>query len=86
MMYFMLEVRRNLVSVLILLELGLSIMFENGCVKILLDNVYYGSGYLLNGFMMLAPLMYLLIMILLSILLEIPVLVMIMIVSFGMLD
>ena len=30
-----------------------SIMFENGCVKILLDNVYYGSGYLLNGFMVL---------------------------------
>ena len=28
-------------------------MFENGCVKILLDNVYYGSGYLLNGFMVL---------------------------------
>ena len=47
------EVRRNLVSVLVLLELGFSIMFENGCVKILLDNVYYGSGYLLNGFMVL---------------------------------
>ena len=28
-------------------------MFENGYVKILLDNVYYGFGYLLNGFMML---------------------------------
>ena len=36
---------------LILLELGFSILFENGCVKILLENVYYGSGYLLNGFM-----------------------------------
>ena len=34
------EVRRNLVSVLVLLELGFSIMFKNGCVKILLDNVY----------------------------------------------
>ena len=43
------EVQRNLVSVLVLLKLGFSIMFENGCVKILLDNVYYGSGYLLNG-------------------------------------
>ena len=32
------EVQRNLVSVLVLLELGFSIMFENGCVKILLDN------------------------------------------------
>ena len=38
---------------LVLLELGFSIMFENGYVKILLDNVYYGSGYLLNGFMVL---------------------------------
>ena len=47
------KVRRNLVSVLVLLELGFSIIFENGCVKILLDNVYYGSGYLLNGFMVL---------------------------------
>ena len=47
------EVQRNLVSVLVLLELGFSIMFENGCVKILLDNVYYGFGYLLNGFMVL---------------------------------
>ena len=47
------EVRRNLVSVLVLLELGFSIMFENGCVKILLDNVYYGFGYLLDGFMVL---------------------------------
>ena len=28
-------------------------MFENGCVKILLENVYYGFGYLLNGFMVL---------------------------------
>ena len=28
-------------------------MFENGCVKILLDNVYYGFGYLLSGFMVL---------------------------------
>ena len=38
---------------LVLLELGFSIMFENGCVKILLDNIYYGSGYLLDGFMVL---------------------------------
>ena len=34
------KIRQNLVSVLVLLELGFSIMFENGCVKILLDNVY----------------------------------------------
>ena len=37
----------------VLLELGFSIIFKNGCVKILLDNVYYGSGYLLSGFMVL---------------------------------
>ena len=43
------EVRRNLISMLVLLELGFSIIFENGCVKILLDNVYYGFGYLLDG-------------------------------------
>ena len=38
---------------LVLLELDFRIMFENGCVKILLDNVYYSFGYLLNDFMML---------------------------------
>ena len=47
------EVQRNLVSVLILLELDFSIMFDNDCVKILLDKVYYDFGYLLNGFMVL---------------------------------
>ena len=50
---YALEIRRNLVYVLVLLELGFSIMFENGCVKILLDNIYYGSGYLLDDFMVL---------------------------------
>ena len=38
---------------LVLLELGFSIVFENGCVKILLDKDYYGSRYLLDGFMVL---------------------------------
>ena len=28
-------------------------MFENGCVKVFLDKVYYGSGYLSDGFMVL---------------------------------
>ena len=50
---YALEVRQNLVSVLVLLELSFSIMFENGCIKILLDKVYYGFGYLLNDFMVL---------------------------------
>ena len=47
------KVQRNLVFVLVLLELVFSIMFGNGCVKILLDNIYYDFGYLLNGFMVL---------------------------------
>ena len=80
------KVRRNLVSVFVLLELGFRIVFDNGCVKIFLDNVYHGSRYLSNGFWCRTPSMYLLMMILLSMLLEIPMLVMIMIVSFGMLD
>ena len=36
-----------------LLELGFRVIFESGCVKKFLDNVYNGSGYLLNGLMML---------------------------------
>ena len=84
---YALEVQRNLVSVLVLLELGFSIMFENGCVKIFLDKVYYGSGYLSDGFMVLDTAnismyddtsIY--------ILLKISVLVMIIILSFGMQD
>ena len=47
------KVRRNLVSVLVLLELGFQLMFNKGCVKVFLDNVYYGSGYVLDGFMVL---------------------------------
>ena len=47
------EVRRNLVSVLVLLELGFQLIFNKGCVKVFLDNVYYGSGYVLDGFMVL---------------------------------
>ena len=47
------EVRQNLISILVLLELGFCIMFDNGCVKVFLDNIYYGSRYLLNGFMVL---------------------------------
>ena len=39
--------------VLVLLGLGLEVVFLNGCVMLLLDNVYFGSGYLLNGFMVL---------------------------------
>ena len=38
---------------LVLLELSFRIMFESGCVKVFLDNVYYAFGYLSNGFMVL---------------------------------
>ena len=49
------EGRRNLVSVLVLRELVFSIMFENGYVKILLDNVYYGpSNIYVSSCLMLA--------------------------------
>ena len=77
---YALEVRRNLVSVLILLELGFHIMFESGCVKVFLGNVYYGSRYFSNGFMVLDTVNVLINDNLLSMLLEIPILVMIMIV------
>jgi hypothetical protein len=47
------EVQRNLVSVLALLQLGFNIEFVGCCVKIHLDNIFYGSGFVLNGLMVL---------------------------------
>jgi len=47
------EVRRNLVSVLALLHLGFNIAFVSCYVKIHLDNIFYGFGFVLNGFMVL---------------------------------
>lgn len=47
------EIRRNLVSILALLQLGFKIIFVGCCVKIYLDNIFYGSGFVLNGFMVL---------------------------------
>ena len=82
---YALKVQRNLISMLVLLEIGFSIIFENGCVKILLDNIYYGSGYLLNDFMVLDTI-NVFVNDYTSKLLVIPVLLMIIIVSFGMLD
>ena len=38
---------------LILLKLGICIVFTSGCMKVFLDNVCYGSGYMLNDFMVL---------------------------------
>ena len=79
------EVRQNLVSILVLLELGFCIMFDNGCVKVFLDNIYYGSRYLLNGFMVLET-VNVFVNNDTSKFLVISVLLMIMIVSFDMLD
>jgi hypothetical protein len=41
------------VSVLALLQLGFNIAFVGCYVKIQLDNIFYGSGFVLNGFMVL---------------------------------
>ena len=40
------EVRQNLISVVVLAKLGFKIIFEQDCVKVLLDNVVYGYGFL----------------------------------------
>ena len=40
------EVRRNLAFVVVLVKLGFKIVFEQDCVKVLLDNVVYGYGFL----------------------------------------
>ena len=47
------KVHWNLVSVLILVKLGFKIVFEQDCVKVFLDNVVYGYGFLSYGFIVL---------------------------------
>ena len=47
------EVRQNLVSVVVLVKLGFKIVFEQDCVKVLLDNIVYGYGFLSNRFIVL---------------------------------
>ena len=47
---FALEVHRNLVSVVVLVKLGSKIVFEQDYVKVLLDNIVYGYGFLSDGF------------------------------------
>ena len=44
------KVRRKLVSVVVLVKLGFKIVLEQDCVKVLLDNIVYGYGFLSNGF------------------------------------
>ena len=43
---FVSEVHRDLVSVVVLVKLGFKIVFEQDYVKILLDNIGYGYGFL----------------------------------------
>ena len=52
-MLFVPEVRRNLVSVVVLVKLGFKIVFEQDYVKVLLDNKVYGYGFLSDGFIVL---------------------------------
>ena len=47
------EVRRYLVFVVVLLKIGFKIVFEQDCVKVLLDNIVYGYGFLSYGFIVL---------------------------------
>jgi hypothetical protein len=39
--------------VLALLQSGFNIVFVGSCVKIYLDNIFYGFGFVLNSFMVL---------------------------------
>ena len=47
------EVQRNLISVIVLLQLGFKIVFEKYCVKVLLDKICYEFGFMLDGFIVL---------------------------------
>ena len=47
------KVRRNLVSVVVLVKLGFKFVFEQDYVKVLLENIVYGYGFLLDGFIVL---------------------------------
>ena len=44
---------RNLVSIVVLVKLGFKIVFEQDCVKVLLDNIVYGYGFMSDGFIVL---------------------------------
>ena len=47
------EVHQNLVSVVVLVKLGFNIVFEQDCVKVLLDNIVYGYGFMSDKFVVL---------------------------------
>ena len=47
------EIRRNLVSVTVLLNMGYHVIFRDVCMQLVLNKTLIGTGYLLNGFMIL---------------------------------
>ena len=47
------EVRRNLVSIVVLVKLSFKIVFEQDYVKVLLDNIVYGYGFMSYRFIVL---------------------------------
>ena len=47
------DIRRNLVSMLVLLNLGFNLNFHDSVMDLYLGSTYYGSGFILNGFMVL---------------------------------
>ena len=47
------KVRQNLVSFVFLLQVGFKILFEEDYVNVLLDNVCYEFGFMLDGFIVL---------------------------------
>lgn len=50
---YALEIRRNLIFVVVLLGLCFNLNFNSGLVRIYYGNMYYGCGHLRNGFMVL---------------------------------
>ena len=47
------DIRRNLVSMLVLLSLGFNLIFHDSIMELYLGTTYYGYGFILNGFMVL---------------------------------
>ena len=47
------DIRRNLVSMLVLLSLGFNLNFHDSVMELYLGTTYFGSRFILNGFMIL---------------------------------
>ena len=47
------DIRRNLVFMLVLLSLGFNLNFHDSVMELYLGTTYYGSGFILDGFMVL---------------------------------